>query len=135
MIAHSAALRYTIVALVCAAAHNAILLVGDLQHIHYAVSCVISYAIVVVLGFVLHAWFTFGLAPTLASFTRYALGMAANYPLALVLLFLLHDLGRLPMTVSAPAATVLQFGWNYAATRWAILRRGAELPATPSERP
>lgn len=132
----STTFRYTLVAFVCAATHNAILLIADLWHIHYAVSCVISYGIVVVLGFALHARFTFGPAPTRASFGRYALGMAANYPMTLVLLFLLHDAARLPMAIAAPVATVVQFVWNYLATRWAFLRpRLVRAPSSIPKRP
>lgn len=114
--------RFAIVGLLCAATHNAILLAADLWHIHYALSCAISYVIVVTLGFALHVCYTFQQPATAASFWRYGLSMAANYPLTLAALFLMCDIGSWPIAVAAPMATVLLFAVNFLASRWAIVR-------------
>ncbi len=55
--------RFAIVGFLCAATHNAILLAADLWHIHYALSCAISYVVVVLLGFALHVRHTFRRPP------------------------------------------------------------------------
>jgi putative flippase GtrA len=113
--------RFAIVGLVCAATHNTILFAADLWHIHYALSCAISYVVVVALGFALHVGYTFRQPATAASFWRYALSMAGNYPLTLALLFLMCDIGGLPVAAAAPIATVLLFAVNFLASRWAIV--------------
>ena len=123
--------RFAVVGLVCAATHNAILLVADLWSIHYALSCAISYVVVVLLGFALHVHYTFQRPPTAASFWRYCLRMAANYPATLALLFLFCDIIGWPVAIAAPTATLLLFAANFFASRWAIVRRS---PASPSAR-
>jgi putative flippase GtrA len=123
--------RFALVGLVCAAAHNAILLAADWCGIHYAPACVVSYPLVVGLGFVLHVRFTFEQPATFAAFWRYGASMAANYPITLALLFLMCDVGQWPVAVGSPAATVLLFVWNYVAGRWAIIRK----PPPPASMP
>jgi putative flippase GtrA len=124
--------RFAIVGLICAAAHNAILLAADLWHVHYALSCAISYFVVVVLGFALHVRYTFRRPPTVASFWRYGLSMAANYPATLALLFLMCDVAGWPVAFAAPLATILLFATNFLASRWAIVRSPLLPPARRS---
>jgi putative flippase GtrA len=112
--------RYLIVGLICAVAHNAIVLGADRLGLHYAVGCVLSYVLVVLLGFALHVRFTFGATPTPAGFWRYAVSMAANYPLMLALLFVMCDVAGWPVAIAAPLATVLLMAWNFVASRWAL---------------
>jgi putative flippase GtrA len=115
--------RFAIVGFICAVTHNAILLAAELWHIHYALSCAISYVVVALLGFTLHVCYTFQRHATAASFLRYYLSMAANYPLTLVLLFLMCDIGSWPVAVAAPIATILLLAANFLASRWAIVGR------------
>ncbi len=125
--------RFLLVGVLCALMHNAILLIADWFAIHYVISCVISYAVVVVLGFALHVHFTFQQAPSFQQFWRYAVSMAANYPITLALLFVMCDVARLPVAIAAPVATVLMMVWNFAASRWAIVRKPAGV--APSSAP
>jgi len=120
--------RFAIVGFGCAVTHNAILVVADLWHIHYAVSCAISYVVVVVLGFALHVRYTFRQRASTGSFWRYALSMAANYPATLALLFLMCDIAGWPVAIAAPLATVLLFAANFLASRWAIVRAPSTSP-------
>ena len=122
------AARFLSVGLICALLHNAIVITASFWHIHYAIACVISYVVVVVLGFALHTRFTFKQPPTLAAFWRYSLGMAANYPLTLALLFVLCDLAGLAIVIASPVATVLLVVWNYLTSRWAIARKPQAAP-------
>ena len=125
--------RFAIVGLICAVAHNVIVIGASLAQVHYAVACVISYVLVVVLGFVLHVRFTFQETPTWPGFWRYAIGMAANYPITLALLFAMCDLAGWPVAVASPVATVLLVAWNFLASRWALARKpNARPPASPS---
>ena len=115
--------RFAIVGFICAVTHNAILLTADLWHVHYARSCAISYVVVVLLGFALHAHYTFRQPASAASFWRYCLSMAANYPATLALLFLMCDIAGWPVAIAVPTATALLFAANFLASRWAIVRR------------
>jgi putative flippase GtrA len=126
--------RLAVVGLICAAVHNAILITGAWLHVHYAISCAVSYVVVVALGFALHLSFTFQQQPTLAAFWRYAVAMAANYPITLALLFAMCDVAGWPVVVAAPVATVLMVIWNFLASRWAIVRNpiaGASAASEP----
>lgn len=122
--------RFLAVGLLCALTHNAIMLGADRWRIHYAVSCAISYVIVVLLGFALHVRFTFQQQPSVAAFWRYAVSMAANYPFTLALLFILCDIAGLSVAIAAPVATVLMMAWNFVASRWAIVRTSASSPSS-----
>jgi len=117
--------RYVVVGLACALLHNAVMIGGDLLGIHYVVSTLISYFVVVVFGFALHCGFTFSQPSSVRVFLRYAAGMATNYPASIVLMFLFCDGAGLSVAVAAPLTTVLLFAWNYLAARWAIVRRPA----------
>lgn len=115
-------LRFLIVGGTCALLHNLIMIAGDFAGLHYVVSSLISYCVVVVTGYALHRAFTFRGSAQNASFPRYALAMAANLPLSIAVMFVLVDLVGLPVFIAAPAATVLLFVWNFTVSRWAIVR-------------
>jgi putative flippase GtrA len=112
--------RYLIVGGACAATYNAIMIGGDFLGLHYVVSTLVSYVVVVALGFVLHSTFTFSQTPSRPGFVRYALAMAANLPISVVLMFCLVTLGGLPVALAAPLCTVIMIAWNYGASHWAI---------------
>jgi putative flippase GtrA len=112
--------RYLLVGLTCALLHNTVMIGSDLLGIHYVVSSLISFVIVVICGFALHSCFTFERRPSAKSFFRYAGGMATNFPASIVLMFLFCDVAGLSVPVATPLATVLLVAWNYLTTRWAI---------------
>ena len=115
--------RYLLVGILCAGVHNAIVIGGAALGVHYAVSVTVSYCVVVVLGYLLHVHFTFDREPSLGSFGRYAVGMLANWPFTVALLFVFCDLLHLPMFIASPVVTVIMIVWNYAVSRWAITSR------------
>ena len=115
--------RYLAVGATCAVLNSVILIVLDRFGVHYAVSSLISFVVVVAVGYSLHSWFTFRVRRGLSTFLLYVLALAANYPLQVVLLYLMVDLGRLPIVVASPASTLILAGWNFFATRWALVRR------------
>jgi putative flippase GtrA len=125
--------RFLVVGLLCAVAHNAIMLGADRWHLHYVVSCAISYVLVVLFGFALHVRFTFQETPSFAAFWRYAVSMAANYPFTLALLFLMCDVAGLSVVIAAPVTTVLMMAWNFVASRWAIVRTPASHSPSSSQ--
>jgi putative flippase GtrA len=114
--------RFAAVGLVCAAGHNIIVIALACYKVHYGLACLISFALIVPLGYALHVRFTFEQTSQAASFWRYAAGMAANYPLTLGLLFVMCDIAGWPVAIAAPVATVALMAWNFAASRWAIVR-------------
>ncbi len=83
--------RFAVVSLVCALLHNAIMIGLDRPHVHYLLSAVASFVTVVLIGYGLHVAYTFREAASLASFGRYAAGMAANYPVTVALLYFMCD--------------------------------------------
>jgi len=116
--------RFFTVGLVCAATHNAIMIGGDWAGLHYVVSSLISFVVVVALGFWLHSGWTFPDAQrSRMSFARYAGTMALNLPLSIALMFVFVDLAHLPVAIAAPLVTVLLAAFNLAAGRWALARR------------
>lgn len=119
--------RYAFVGLFCAGLHNIVMIGGDLVSLNYLVSSLLSFAIVLTSGFALHCAFTFSAAPGLRSFLRYTLAMALNLPMSILILFLLFDLGGVPMAIAAPFATVLMFALNYLLSAWAIVPKPPSL--------
>ena len=116
--------RFFTVGLACALLHNAIMIGGDWAGLHYVVSSLISFAVVVMLGFWLHSGWTFPDAQrSRVSFARYAGTMALNLPLSIALMFVFVDLAHLPVVIAAPLVTVLLAAFNFVAGRWALARR------------
>jgi putative flippase GtrA len=113
--------RFFTVGLACALLHNAIMIGGDWLGLHYVASSFVSFAIVVIVGYLLHSGWTFpGAARGTGSFTRYALTMAANLPLSILGMFVFVDLAGLPVAIAAPLVTVLLAAFNFIAGRWAL---------------
>jgi putative flippase GtrA len=113
--------RFFSVGLACALLHNAIMIGGDWLGLHYVASNVVSFAVVVVVGYVLHSGWTFPDAVRdHASFARYTFSMAANLPLSLAGMFAFVDLAGLPVSLAAPAVTVVLAAFNYLAGRWSL---------------
>jgi len=83
-------------------------------------SVTLAFVIVVSAGYMLHSKLTFRAPLTIHSFTRYAIAMAGNIPLAFVITWLWHDLARLPMIWAAPLATSSMIPFNFVLSRWAI---------------
>lgn len=115
--------RYVIVGALCAALYNVTMIAGDRLRIHYAVSTVVAFVMIVALGYVLHCKFTFSEALSLRGLVRYTAAMILSLPLSLGGMFLLRDLAHLPMVIASPTLTALLFGWNYLATHWAVVTR------------
>ncbi|MEP7040442.1 MAG: GtrA family protein [Chloroflexota bacterium] len=115
--------RYLAVGATCAVLNSLILIGLDRVGIHYAVSSLIAFVVVVSVGYSLHSWFTFRVRRGLSTFALYAMALAANYPLQVLTLYLLVDLLRLPIVVASPISTLALAGWNVFATRWALVRR------------
>jgi putative flippase GtrA len=122
--------RYGLVAALCMATHNLVMIAADRAGVAMPVAVLLSFGLVLLLGFALHSRFTFAVRGDLASLLRYAAAMAANLPLTILLLWLLVDLLAWPMVLAAPVATIVLVVVNYFASRWAIVSRARKgLPA------
>jgi len=115
--------RYVLVGALCATLYNATMIVGDWAGLHYVVSTLIAFVLVVSLGYYLHCTFTFSERLSLRGLARYTAAMIVSLPLSVGGMFLLRDMAHLPMMVASPTLTVLLFGWNYLATHWAVVTR------------
>ena len=119
--------RFFSVGLMCALLHNAIMIGGDRLGLHYVVSSFVSFAIVVLAGYVLHSAWTFpGAERGVMSFARYTLTMALNLPLSLAGMFIFVDLAGLDVPIAAPAVTVVLAAFNFIGGRWALRARRAQ---------
>ena len=113
--------RYLAVGLACALLYNAIVIAGDWAGVHYAVSTLFAFAIVLALGYRLHSGWTFpGAARSGMSFARYTAMASANYPLSLAGMFVFVDLLGLSVPVATPIVTVLLTVVNFVGNRWAL---------------
>ena len=119
--------RFFSVGLLCALLHNAIMIVGDALGLHYVASSFVSFAIVVLVGYLLHSFWTFpGAQRGVMSFARYTLTMALNLPLSLAGMFVLVDLAGVGVPIAAPAVTVMLAAFNFVGGRWALRGRRAQ---------
>lgn len=113
--------RFFSVGLLCALLHNAIMIGGDWLGLHYVASSFVSFAIVVLVGYLLHSSWTFpGAQRGGMSFARYTLTMALNLPLSLAGMFVFVDLAGLGVPLAAPAVTVMLAAFNFVGGRWAL---------------
>jgi len=113
--------RFFTVGLACALLHNAIMIAGDWAGLHYVVSSLISFVIVVLVGYWLHSGWTFpGAERGRVTLARYTLTMALNLPLSIAGMFLFVDLLGFTVPIAAPTVTVLLAAFNFVAGRWAL---------------
>ena len=116
--------RFFTVGLACALLHNAIMIGGDWAGLHYVASSLVSFAVVVLVGYWLHSGWTFpGAERGGTTFARYALTMALNLPLSIAGMFVFVDLVGLGVPIAAPTVTVLLAAFNFVAGRWALRAR------------
>ncbi|MDR3530342.1 MAG: GtrA family protein [Rhodopila sp.] len=108
---------------ICAVAHNVVMILGDWGGGHYVPVSVLSFGVVTPLGYLLHAKFTFMERLSLAGLLRFTSGVAAGFPLSLLVMATLCTGLGMPVLFAAPIATITLFLWNYASAHWAILGR------------
>lgn len=113
--------RYTLVGGFCAAIYNACMPIGELFHVHYAITTTASFVIVALTGYVLHSTYTFPTPMSAVGLVRYAAAMAINLPLSIGLMFILHDLLRIQILLASLSITAALFALNYIASHWAVV--------------
>lgn len=112
--------RYGMVAAFCLVLNNAVIIAADASGLGTAAAVLLSFAIVLTSGYLLHCGFTFREAPTWMRFRKYSAGMAFNIPLAFTLIWILHDVTKFRMIVASPLTSAIMVLANYALSRWAI---------------
>lgn len=112
--------RFAMVGALCALLANAAIILLVRAGLGTVVATVLSFVPVLLVGYALHAGFTFRSQLSRVSLGRYTLAMAANFPLTIGALYVLCDLLRIPVTIAAPTTTVLIFVWNYLSGGWAF---------------
>jgi putative flippase GtrA len=115
--------RYTIVGAICALTHNAIMICGDLIHIHYIPLFLISFCIVTLLGYLLHALYTFKEPASFAPFARFAGASVTGGMLSFFITVVVCSGLKQSVAVATLTATCLLFAYNYICTHWAIYGR------------
>src|SRR5258708_33597040 len=113
--------RYVVVGGLCALLSNAAVIVLGRYGFTSVVASLLAFAPVLLIGYALHAVFTFGVQVSPLAFGRYALAILANFPAWAALLYTFCDVLKVPVGIVAPAATALIFLWSYLAARWAFL--------------
>jgi putative flippase GtrA len=113
--------RFVVIAGLCAAANNVLVIALTLHGVQYVAASLLAFGPVLIVGYALHTRFTFQTSASHLSFVRYALAMAANFPIWFAALYLFCDIASVSIVIAAPATTALVFVWNYASTRWALL--------------
>lgn len=116
--------RYAQVGLLCALINNAIVIGMDRIGYHYAASVTLGFLVVMVVGYLSHAAYTFRVAPSVGGWLRFVGANLSGFPLSMGSMFVLCDIFGLGASVAMPIATVILFAWNYLLAHWLIGRSG-----------
>lgn len=114
---------FSAISALCLLTHNAVLIGGDMAGLPLIGCLLLSFSIVVVVGYVGHSLLSFREPLSMPRFARYALAMLANLPTAFATIWVARELFGLPMLYAAPLSTVASFLLNYLLSHWAIARR------------
>ena len=115
--------RYVLVAAFCAVLYNAIMIGLDRLGVHYALSQAASAIVLLPTGYLLQGYLTFGARRCWRNFFRYSVALITNYPVAVVVLWLLCDVLKLDMLWASPISMIALFLWNYGTSSWAFSGR------------
>lgn len=121
------ALRYPVVAAGCLLLHNAVVIGANAVGARTAVAVLLSFAVIVVIGYLLHSAFTFREPASWTRFGKYATAMGANIPLAFLTLWLIHDWLGFGMAWASPLSSGVLVLTNYLLSRWAIYTSPSDL--------
>jgi putative flippase GtrA len=115
--------RYTAVAIACALLHNGIMIGLDRVGVHYVLCQTASAAVLLPVGYLLQSHLTFRAERSWRDFFRYSAALLTNFPVAIVVLWVLCDLLTLDMIWASPISMAVLFVWNYLTSAWAFARR------------
>ena len=112
--------RYVIVGTVCAVLNNVVLIGGDVAGLHYALSILLTFVLVLPASYLIHALWTFRTAMSWHAFRRFIGGSVSSLVVASFALWLFRGALQVPMLAAAPLATVVMSVYNYVMARWAM---------------
>ena len=113
--------RYLAVGAVCSAVNYGLMLAIDRRD--YIVSSVIAFPVVGLLAYILHARFTFRVAPTAPAYLAYLIATASSFLCFVALMAVLHDCLLLDVATAVPIVTLILVCWNFVLARSTIERR------------
>lgn len=125
--------RFAMVGAVCAVVTNIAIILLVRAGLGSVTATIVTFVPVLLLGYALHAAFTFRRAHSGVSFGRYTLAMAANFPITVGAIYLLCDVLKISVSIAAPATTLLIFLWNYLSGSWAFSVAPLRRPAAPRD--
>jgi putative flippase GtrA len=105
--------RYAQVGLLCALLNNAIVIAMDRAGYHYTLGVIVGFLVVMIVGYVLHASYTFGVRASSAGWLRFIGANLSGFPLSIGAMYVLCDGIGFRASVAMPVATVLLLFWNY----------------------
>jgi len=114
--------RYVLVGGLCALISNLILIVGDAAGLHYTVSIILLFIVVLPISYLAHACWTFDVELSWVAFGRFVLGSLSSFLVGSIVVAGLRGGLMLPMIVAAPLCTVAMTVYNFAMTKWAVTR-------------
>lgn len=117
--------RYLVIGAACALLNNIILIGGDAIGLHYAVSILMTFVLVLPASYVAHAWWTFRVSTSWSAFGRFIGGSISSLIVASFAVWLFRGELGLPMLLAAPLATVTMTIYNYVMAKWAVAHRSA----------
>jgi putative flippase GtrA len=114
--------RYAQVGLLCALINNAIVIAMDHAGYHYAIGVITGFLVVMLVGYLLHAAYTFEVQASRTGWLRFVGANLSGFPLSMGAMFILCDGIGLSASIAMPIATVLLLFWNYLLAHLTIAR-------------
>src|SRR5436305_1448481 len=105
--------RYAQVGLLCAVINNAIVISLDQLGYHFAVGVIVGFIVVMVVGYMLHSSYTFGVRASSSGWLRFVTANLTGFPLSMGAMYVLCDVLGFSASLAMPIATVLLLFWNY----------------------
>jgi putative flippase GtrA len=105
--------RYGQVGILCALLNNAIVIAMDQAGYHYAIGVIAGFVVVMVVGYMLHCSYTFGVRASSGGWLRFATANLSGFPLSMGSMYVLCDRVGLSASIAMPIATVCLLFWNY----------------------
>ena len=112
---------YLLVSALCLVAHNLVINVMYGLGFHLISAVIVSFVVVVPIGYLFHCRLTFREQLYWFRFQKYAGAMAGNIPLSYINIWFLHEVAGLKIVWSSLSASIIMVAVNYLLSRWAIV--------------
>lgn len=118
-------LSFVAVSALCLVTHNIVMIAADYAGFALPISIGLSFAIVVIIGYVGHSLLTFGEPLSIDAIARYGASMVVGSAIGVFILLFWKVGLDLPMIIASPAASACTLAFNFKLSRWAIARTAA----------